>query len=310
MRTKGIADAIGFNINHPLRSSPLTANAQGEDSKEVKKWRNDMRKWIFVLTMFCTFHVHAQQNLTSGSCAKENTDSSCEWSYDSNTRTLTITGIGAMADYEQNTQPWPKEATKIEIADGITSIGARAFQYVSVSEINLPDTITSIGQHAFDFSQLSKINIPDSVTSIKDYAFRGATHLTDVVVPDTVQRIDRGTFSYCTRLHTLTIGDNTRLNGDIFYRSSIDTGYTDTVNLKIYCTGNTATCDANLAAAGYGNLKSEKATTKKINGVTYVYDKNGKLVTTSGNRTEKRIYTLDEANAIAGPVNRVSIRYK
>ena len=57
-------------------------------------------------------------------------------------------------------------------------------------------------------------------------------------------------------------------------------------------------------------LKSSKATTKKINGVTYVYDKNGKLVTSSGHRTEKRIYTLEEANAVAGVKNRISIKYR
>ena len=57
-------------------------------------------------------------------------------------------------------------------------------------------------------------------------------------------------------------------------------------------------------------LKSSKATTKQINGVTYIYDKSGKLVTSSGHRSEKRIYTIEEANAVAGARNRVSIKYR
>ena len=40
------------------------------------------------------------------------------------------------------------------------------------------------------------------------------------------------------------------------------------------------------------------------------YDKNGKLVISSGHRREKRIYTIDEANAVAGEKNRVSITYR
>jgi len=134
-------------------------------------------------------------------------------------------------------------------------------------------------------------------------------NLTNLVIPDSVTSIAGGALGYCLNLKTLTIGENTNF-GAILTGDSTDTEFTDIANLKIYCTGDTSKCDANLAAAGYSDLKSERATTKKINGVTYVYDSKGKLVTTSGHRTEKRIYTIEEANQVAGPINRISIKYR
>ncbi len=194
----------------------------------------------------------------------------------------------------------------IEIPNSITTISVNAFFGVGTSEVIIPDSVTKI-EAAFNWSGLQKINIPDSVTSIEG-GFRG-THLTDIVIPDSVTSIGKDAFSYCLYLQSITIGENTQL-GKIFTGSNSDTLFTDIANLKIYCTGDTEKCDANLAAAGYSDLKSSKATTKQINGVTYVYDKNGKLVTSSGHRTEKRIYTVDEANQVAGKTNSVKIRYR
>ena len=195
----------------------------------------------------------------------------------------------------------------IEIPSSITTISDNAFYGVSTSEVIIPDSVTEIKGSAFNWSGLQKINIPDSVTSIEG-SFRG-TSLKDIVIPDSVTSISGSAFSYCTNLQSITISENTQLE-QIFTNPYGQDLQINTSNLKIYCTGDTAKCDANLAAAGYPELKTSKATTKQINGVTYVYDKNGKLVTSSGHRTEKRIYTIEEANEVAGPVNRVSIMYR
>ena len=44
--------------------------------------------------------------------------------------------------------------------------------------------------------------------------------------------------------------------------------------------------------------------------MTYVYDSKGKLMTKYGNRLNKRIYTIEEAEAVAGKTNRVTIKYR
>ncbi len=293
-----------------------------------------MKKLLFILTAtFLPFSSNAWE--ACGTDDNGNT-ANCEYQIDAS-GTLTIRGtgnngnIGDWGQISDTIAPWRNKGVTnvviedsiknlgsmgfyavtsvnpIEIPSSITTISGNAFFGVGTSEVIIPDSVTKIKGAAFSWSGLQKINIPDSVTSI-DGGFRG-THLTDIVIPDSVTSIGEGTFSYCLQLQSITIGENTQL-GKIFTGYNSDTGFTDIANLKIYCTGDTEKCDANLAAAGYSDLKSSKATTKQINGVTYVYDKNGKLVTTSGHRTEKRIYTIDEANEVAGSKNRVSITYR
>ena len=295
-----------------------------------------MKKLLFILTAtFFSFSSNAWE--PCGTDAKGNT-ANCEYQIDAS-GTLTIRGVGNNGNIgywysaEQGAiiQPWKnKGVTNIVIEDSIKNLGSYGFNGIKSTnpieipstisqirvasffgvftpEVIIPDTVTSIDSAAFSWSNIQKINIPESVTTISD-AFRG-TPLTDIVIPDSVNSISDLAFSSCTNLQSITIGENTQL-GKIFEGYNGDTIFTDIANLKIYCTGDTSKCDANLATAGYTDLKSSKATTKKINGVTYVYDKNGKLVTSSGHRTEKRIYTIDEANAVAGDKNRVSIRYR
>ena len=299
-----------------------------------------MRKWIFVFSAFLAFNAHSANDwLDCGEDAKGNT-ANCQYKIDTD-GTLTIRGVGNNGNIgywysdEQSDviQPWKnKGVTNVVIENSIKDLGYNGFNGITsqnsvvipssvetisaealynfhATEIIIPDSVTSIESSAFGWSRIQKIDIPDSVKIIYGHAFRGATSLKDLVIPDSVESIANGALGYCTNLKTLTIGENTNF-GAILTGFSTDTIFTDIANLKIYCTGDTSKCDANLAAAGYSDLKSEKATTKQINGVTYVYDSKGKLVTTSGHRTEKRIYTIDEANQVAGKTNRISIRYR
>ncbi len=292
-----------------------------------------MRKYVLILGLFASFNADAWE--ACGTDANGNT-ANCE--YQIIDGTLTIRGIGNngnIGSWSNDTgifAPWRgknvenvviensikdlgsygfkdiRSQNPITIPNSVTTIGGNAFFRVKSSEVIIPDSVTDISNSAFNWSSIKKIDIPDSVQVLG--GFRG-TNLVDVVVPDSVERIHDMAFSYCLNLQTLTIGENTQL-GDIF-KDIYDDGeivFTDITNLKIYCTGDIKKCDANLEAAGYGELKSIKATTQKINGVTYVYDASGKLVTTSGRRTEKRIYTIDEANQVAGKTNSVKIRYR
>lgn len=78
-------------------------------------------------------------------------DGSVTWKYDADTTTLTISGKGAMADYDVEA-PWTNEAvTTLVLEEGITSIGNCAFQYLYdlTGDIVIPKSVTRIGDYAF-----------------------------------------------------------------------------------------------------------------------------------------------------------------
>ena len=99
---------------------------------------------------------------------------------------------------------------KIEIGNGVTSIGDKAFQRCySLSSITIPDSVTNIGQAAFQRCySLSSITIPDSVTSIANYAFNGCYALSSVIIPDSVTNIGQAAFQNCYSLSSITIPDS------------------------------------------------------------------------------------------------------
>ena len=69
--------------------------------------------------------------------------------------TLTISGEGAMKDYNSDDNPSPvynnSDVKKIVIEDDVTSIGDAAFFHCrSLKSITIPDSVTSIGKDAFE----------------------------------------------------------------------------------------------------------------------------------------------------------------
>ena len=132
---------------------------------------------------------------TSGSCGDNLT-----WSYNSSTRTLTITGTGAMNSYTLPTQPWVNYRTNI-------------------TSVSLPAGLTSIGDHAFDECEnLTSATIPSGVTAIGQYAFSGCKALTSVTIPSGVTAIAQCTFSGCLNLASVTLPEGVTTIGDYAFR--------------------------------------------------------------------------------------------
>ena len=96
---------------------------------------------------------------------------------------------------------------KIEIGNGVTSIGDKAFQSCyALSSVIIPNSVTNIGQAAFQICySLSSVIIPDSVRSIADYAFRSCYSLSSITIPDSVTSIDNNAFQSCYSLSSITI---------------------------------------------------------------------------------------------------------
>lgn len=154
----------------------------------------------------------AEKPEISGTCGKNAT-----WSFDPDTETLTISGTGAMEDYdcEGNHNPPPyglwngyaedmwdtpyEDRTFIRsvvVSEGITHIGSDAFGSFTMlgvlsklQNVQLPSTLKSIGKCAFTNAEsLTSIELPSGLVSIDAYAFSG-TALTALHLPASLREI-------------------------------------------------------------------------------------------------------------------------
>ena len=113
----------------------------------------------------------------SASAASGNLSANVQWLLD-NDGVLTISGNGPMVDYSYGSGALPYQANlvkKVVIADGVTSVGERAFKDCKVlKSVEIADSVTSIGYGAFyGCSSLDDVKIGDGVTSIGGDAFYG-----------------------------------------------------------------------------------------------------------------------------------------
>lgn len=110
------------------------------------------------------------------------------WEYDDATRTLTVSGTGAMPDFNSfDDQPWKDVREKIKtvvIETGVTSIGKQAFWgFEAMTSVTLPEGVETIGEHAFrNCNRLPSITLPKSVNTIGEWAFANSPFLGEVTV--------------------------------------------------------------------------------------------------------------------------------
>ena len=140
---------------------------------------------VLSLAMAMTLLVPlANAHTTRGNCGKNLT-----WSLDAETDTLTISGKGAMYNYDGLDHiPWrlTPEASeeeeeaffydKVVVKKGVTTIGNFAFYNDGIKWVKLPSTLTKIGRYAFSytvFTGMTTFNIPKNVKTIGSSAFDG-----------------------------------------------------------------------------------------------------------------------------------------
>ena len=89
----------------------------------------------------------------SGTCGATGNEANVKWALDDN-GTLTISGSGAMADYNaRNIMPWSDNVKTIKtvvIENGVTNIGDYAFYgHINLKSVTMPNSVESIGINAF-----------------------------------------------------------------------------------------------------------------------------------------------------------------
>ena len=141
-------------------------------------------------------------------------------------KTLTITGSGAMPDFDfpnGNLAPWwnyealgmltsfgnfklEGELKKVVIKDGVTNVSNYALFFLpAATQVTLPESVTSIGRYGIAMcSKLTGLSIPKGVTGIGDFGLAG-NGLTAVTLPDGLQSLGRGAFDSCASLTNTTL---------------------------------------------------------------------------------------------------------
>ena len=178
--------------------------------------------------------------IASGNCGTSGHESEVTWTLASD-GVLTISGTGAMADYNAYEKPWDPYSgyiTSVVIEGGVTTIGKCAFfDMYNVVSISIPASVTSIGKSAFmncgrNAATLT-LTIADGLelTTIDDCAFYG-TKLTSITIPANVTSIGDYAFSDCSNLTTITFNSNPFIGYDAF-----PAGATVTMNLTANSAG-------------------------------------------------------------------------
>ena len=163
----------------------------------------------------------------SGYCGTNGHETEVSWSYNATTATLTISGSGAIKDYDNDAlrpgwDVYKPLIKRVVINNGVTAIGKYAFSgFYTMPDITIPASITTIGDDAFLYcSGIKSVTFAggSQLTEIGDEAFFYCIGLTSITIPDHVETIGASTFMGCFNLTSITIpASMTTIGDDAFY---------------------------------------------------------------------------------------------
>ena len=254
-----------------------------------------MKRKFVVLLFTLEIIMFSGSVMAGGSCAPQNdATSSCLWEYDSESKTLTITGSGRMDNYRATCTTSP------------CSTNAPWFQY-SIEKVSIGEGITSVGNNAFTYhAELKNVQLPETLTEIKGESFHGCTALKEINLPSGLLSIEERAFSMA-KLGTVVIPDSVKTISTEAFRGFPGQGFAAITT--IYCSEK--------------QMEQCKKAVESQNIIPILYKKNDKNEYTVQGKTfasledlavgkyiPKRIYTISEANEATGKKNRVMLKYK
>lgn len=179
-----------------------------------------------------TFIALDDPNATAGVIGDSNTF----WSYDADTKTLTITGEGYVPGMQNHDVPWSKYKDKIEtleIEDGI--IGTEGYKAFS------------------DLYALKEINFPSSFISLGHGTFANCLALEKVTLPETIEYLSSVVFSNCRSLKELRV-ENRNIDVSCVIDGVLDDGGEEDISTTWSTTG---TAPEGLKVYGYANTSKD-----------------------------------------------------
>jgi len=104
--------------------------------------------------------------------------------------------------------PWEEyldEIVTVNISDGISIIGSRAFEGAAkINSVQLPSSVTDVYPNAFNnCSELTEIEFSDGLMKLWENSFASCSKLESVLLPASLSEISSGAFSDCSSLNAV-----------------------------------------------------------------------------------------------------------
>lgn len=137
------------------------------------------------------------------------------YSFNSSTKTLTISGEGDTPNFsnDDSSQPWYNwrsdgSIEHVVVEEGITSLGNHFFYYVGAEDFILPSTLVSIGNYAMSgINSATSIDLPEGLVKIGDGAFCLSVGIEGITIPKSVTSIGASAFENCFALSSVAFED-------------------------------------------------------------------------------------------------------
>lgn len=153
---------------------------------------------LFGIVLLATFLSGGSNKAYADACGENLT-----WTYDKDTKTLTISGTGEMDNYNTSSNsPWYDIRDNIQtivIKSGVTSIGSSAFKGCKeVNSVEIPNSVIKIGESAFQNCKgITSFTINDKVSTIEPSTFYGCSNLATLIIGKSVTSIGHNNFVFC-----------------------------------------------------------------------------------------------------------------
>ena len=174
---------------------------------------------LVLTTSFAVMALFASADTVGGLCGVEG-DNMVTWELNRDVGLLTISGYGAMADFDDASEaPWysySKSIAHLIVEEGITHVSQAGFLHMPYLEsAEIAESVESIGDYAFYGSSLALVIptgwvgdidvnlLPTGLRSIGSFSF-SETLLENITLPYTLETIGGAAFAYNEQLEEVT----------------------------------------------------------------------------------------------------------
>ena len=177
-----------------------------------------MKKRIvsFILVLSIITGIFSFTSFASSGNISEN----ISYSFDSDTKTLTISGTGALKKTTE-LNSLLENAEHVVLTDGITEIGNNVFRNkLNLATVTLSDSIEFIGEYAFANTGIVEISIPANITSIERCTFKNCKQLKSFTISENIKKIGEYAFAY-SGIEEIVIPADVEFGSNAFEESKV-----------------------------------------------------------------------------------------